>query len=1140
LKLGATVDRAIRGGTGHTYILQLRGGDLVEAAVEQIGIDISVRVGPEGGHELEVDELATSTGRETIVVVARQDGDHRIVVQPADETAAEGRYLLTIGRLGPATPADLARAKAAELRAEGNLLRRQPSAAGLADGVRKLNESLEIWRLQGDVAGEASTLLLLAQAENELGLKSEALADLTTACSLLATAGNRTAEGLCLALLGSLHDDQGEPAAALAALEQALDRFRELDDRKGVALSLVLLGSVHDRRGRKQEALRYYEEGLALSRQAGERFLQSLALNDLGRALTHLDRPQAALGHFFQALKLVEALGDRKSQAWVLSNMGVVFTNLGDPARALDYYGRSLPIRLETGDRYGEALTLHNMAAVYTDTGELQSAMEAFRRALTLWRDVGDKRSEARTLIGLGKLYSVLGESESALSAYQQALPLTEAAQDKEGTAMAWLNLGWEHTAREDYALAEEELARALALWREVGSHRREAATLLNLADLELARGQAERALAYARQALEIRRQVQDRRGEAIGLHSVGKCFADLGDLAQAIESFREALPLRAEARDRPGEAATRHQLARALRKSGELAEALRQVETALRLVEQVRGQILSAEAKASFLATRDTYARFHIELLQELARRRGDRSFERRAFEANELRRARGLRDALVLSGAEVRRGIGADLRVLLREAEMEAARLDLRLRTEAGRGAQAEVIAALAHELDDRLLRLSEIRAQVAQQSPQYAGLMQPGALTAQEIQKLVSQTESLLVELMLGEERSLAWVVGRDGLEVIELPPAHELEVAARGLYEAVLRSREPLGRTAFEAEAFRLAGWILAPIEGRLRASRLLVVADGALQFVPFGLLPDPTTSDRDYEPLISRREVVSLPSAAVLAELRARQQARPVQASLAVIADPVVEPDDPRLQATRSSPGGARTLPAATPLAAASAWELTRAVEAVEESGLTRLPFAAREAQAIAGLIPSGPTLQATGLAASRSLVTAGALSSHRILHFATHALLNTRHPALSGLVLSLYDEQGREQDGFLRVQEIYNLDLTADLVVLSACRTALGKDVKGEGLIGLTRAFFYAGAGGVISSLWKVDDRATAELMQRFYRKLLKEGLPPSAALREAQLSMWREPAWQAPYYWAGFVFQGDWERRPVPEPLGH
>jgi CHAT domain-containing protein len=131
-------------------------------------------------------------------------------------------------------------------------------------------------------------------------------------------------------------------------------------------------------------------------------------------------------------------------------------------------------------------------------------------------------------------------------------------------------------------------------------------------------------------------------------------------------------------------------------------------------------------------------------------------------------------------------------------------------------------------------------------------------------------------------------------------------------------------------------------------------------------------------------------------------------------------------------------------------------------------------------------------------------------------------------------VLSLFDEQGREQDGFLRAHEIYNLDLPADLVVLSACRTALGKDVKGEGLIGLTRAFFYAGAAGVVSSLWKVDDRATAELMKRFYRKLLKEKLPPAAALREAQLSMWHDPAWQAPYYWAGFIFQGDWQRRPL------
>ncbi len=152
------------------------------------------------------------------------------------------------------------------------------------------------------------------------------------------------------------------------------------------------------------------------------------------------------------------------------------------------------------------------------------------------------------------------------------------------------------------------------------------------------------------------------------------------------------------------------------------------------------------------------------------------------------------------------------------------------------------------------------------------------------------------------------------------------------------------------------------------------------------------------------------------------------------------------------------------------------------------------------------------------------------LEQYRILHFATHGLLNSRHPELSGVVLSLIDKNGREIDGFLRLQDIYNLKLSADLVVLSACNTALGRDVKGEGLIGLTRGFMYAGSPRIVASLWKVDDAATAELMTIFYRKMLVENLRPAAALRAAQTEMMKQTRWKSPYYWSPFIIQGEWK----------
>jgi CHAT domain-containing protein len=193
-------------------------------------------------------------------------------------------------------------------------------------------------------------------------------------------------------------------------------------------------------------------------------------------------------------------------------------------------------------------------------------------------------------------------------------------------------------------------------------------------------------------------------------------------------------------------------------------------------------------------------------------------------------------------------------------------------------------------------------------------------------------------------------------------------------------------------------------------------------------------------------------------------------------------------------------------------------------------GLPRLHFSRDEAKAIAAVAPWGTNLMALDFQANRATATTGDLSQYRILHFATHGLLNSTHPELSGLVLSLVDQAGQPQDGFWRLHDIYNLKLNAELVVLSACQTGLGKDIKGEGLVGLTRGFMYAGTPRVVASLWQVDDVATAELMKRFYRGMLQQEQRPAAALRAAQLEMLGKKQWTHPFYWAAFTLQGEWK----------
>ncbi len=295
-----------------------------------------------------------------------------------------------------------------------------------------------------------------------------------------------------------------------------------------------------------------------------------------------------------------------------------------------------------------------------------------------------------------------------------------------------------------------------------------------------------------------------------------------------------------------------------------------------------------------------------------------------------------------------------------------------------------------------------------------------------------------------------------------------------------------------------------------------------------------------------EPLIASNEIVNLPSASTLAILRreetARRDRKPYSKTVAVFADPVFDADDKRVSAvavkgnqteskTDATSGQVQKLDRNVPSADLQSTVLRSAKEVglTDRGQLKRLLASKEEAAAIRNATATGQATIALGFDASRERVMAGNLAEYRIVHFATHGLLNEENPELSGVVLSLVDEQGKEQNGFLRLHEIFNLNLPVEMVVLSACQTGLGKKIKGEGLVGLTRGFMYAGAPRVVASLWSVDDRATALLMSVFYRKMLREKLSPAAALRAAQNEIRRQKQWRSPVYWAGFVLQGEW-----------
>jgi CHAT domain-containing protein len=332
--------------------------------------------------------------------------------------------------------------------------------------------------------------------------------------------------------------------------------------------------------------------------------------------------------------------------------------------------------------------------------------------------------------------------------------------------------------------------------------------------------------------------------------------------------------------------------------------------------------------------------------------------------------------------------------------------------------------------------------------------------------------------------------------------------------------------------------------LGPAAAWLGKKRLVVASDGVLQYIPFAILPKPAGSTVaggkktvSRSPLMLEHEIVSLPSASTLAVMRRELAGRhPAPKIAAVLADPVFEPNDPRI---KTAAGAQQKSADDQNNKQDTTLKETFVTRTLGDTGavnpgqpIPRLPYSQREAATIRSLAPDGLRRLALDFEASYATATSPELSEYRIVHFATHGLLNSKQPELSGILLSLVDEQGRPQEnGLLRLGEIYNLKLPAELVVLSACQTALGKDVKGEGLVGMTRGFMYAGAARVMASLWAVEDRATGELMKRFYEGMLGERkLRPADSLHQAQIAMWRKAEWRSPYYWGAFTIQGEWK----------
>jgi len=804
-----------------------------------------------------------------------------------------------------------------------------------------------------------------------------------------------------------------------------------------------------------------------------------------------------------------------------------------------------------------DLFTLGNVAMA---RGDLASSDDYYHQALAISEKVDpDGMMPARMMRGLGMIAEDRGDLAKAEEYYQGYVAFWEkASPNSNNVAQGLFSLGSVAHDRGDLAQTEQYYERALAIWKKTSPDGMFVAQALGKLG-RLARDQGDLAQSEERQ----RQAIAIEQKWAPGSPDLAQGFSDLGDvllargaLSEALESHQQALALREKLL--PGSAAHAASLAALggiMRRKNQPVAAAQYYEQSLDALEHQAARLGSRdELRAGFRAQHANYYKNYIDLLV------GQKRFEL-ALGVLERSRARTLLETLAAAHVDVHQGADPDL--IRKERSLQISLKDrserrISLLSEKHSDEQIKVfekeISALTSEYED-------VETQLRSRSPGYAALTQPQPLTAREIQKQLLDADTLLLEYSLGEERSHVFVVSAHSIEAVALPKRAVIEKESQHVYDLLTeRNRRKKNETddakaarvaRSEAEypgaVARLSKTILGPIAGQLTHKRLLILGDGALYFVPFAALPV-MLPGKSSMPLAAEHEIVTLPSASVLAALRHEGMSRkPGTKMIAVLADPVFDRGDTRVKALDA---GSLRAPADKARAADGAQEapdereqsrvlanLTRSATDVgweqERSGpvyLPRLLFTRQEANEIAGAAPAEQSFKALDFKASRPTALSSDLANYRIVHFATHAFLNNEHPELSGLVLSLVDEQGRAQNGFVDLEDIYNLKLPADLVVLSACETGLGKEINGEGLIGLTRGFMYAGATRVVSSLWKIDDRATAEFMRRFYAALLGQKMRPAAALRAAQLAMRNDKHWSSPYYWAAFQIQGEWQ----------
>jgi CHAT domain-containing protein len=1103
LPVGKSNELRLEAGGSQVFTLALAHAQYVRIVLSRATAALSLSVlSPAGIKESEI--VCLRSGSFPLSFSSNVTGQYQIEVRNHDAkmTSRCEMQIETI-RAYETTDKDQLLADQCFANAEG--LRAQGDKKGLLEAIKQYDQAVAYWQKASDFRWQAIALKSAAEAQAILGNNETALAQSKQALKLSEATGDIRSQIETLNQIAALYIDLGDQATAFSLAERARSLSAETDDLWGASWALNNIALAAYMKGDMESAMRGFVEAMQVSTRCEDRWAQGQILLNIGYTHFGLGEFARALESYQQAVEIDRIVQDRRAEARALTAIGGASTLLGEKQRALDSHQEALRLFEKIGDPYGQAVTLNGIGYSYEDLGEQQDALDFYQRALTLYRALRNRAFESLTLGYIARVYRALGNLPMALN----------------------------------YNNQKREVS------RDLGNRRMEAQTFHTSGEIYRAQGNLTQAMESFRLGLAIAEEVRDVWLQGTLLNEIGGVYAKLRENHKAHVYFMKALPLLRSSGDRDGEARTLTNLAEADCALGNLTEALSQVRDSIHVLESLRARVVNPQQRSSYFASAQRALKLNIDILMRMYERNPSGQSNSEAFAISERARARTLIETLAEAHASIREGVNPSLlaqeQTLQRKLDAEAER-QMRI---LNANHTDEKVREMDRQIRATTVELEKVESEIRQTSSRYATLMQPEPLSAAAIQQQVLDQESVLLEYSLGQERSYLWAITKDTLASFVLPGRTRIESAVSAFLASATarqrKSRNPEEYYAQVAAADRqigrqsseLAELLLRPVAPIIRKRRLIIVPDGILQRLPFAALPDPSSTASNQGkvvasaiPMVVDHEIIYLPSASTEYVLRNELAKRPSPLQMAaVLADPVFDRNDVRVKAhTRNTASAAVT---------SANRQLARSLRDIGEPSegvwIQRLPFTRREAAQIKSLVPSDQYIAALDFDANFETVASEAFQRSRYVHFATHGLLDDQHPELSGIVLSLVNERGEPRNGFLRLQDTYNLKLSADLVVLSACQTGLGKDASGEGLVGLGRGFMYAGAAGVLASLWSVDDLATADLMKSLYTNLLQKKLKPAAALRAAQLEMWKQKKTAPLFFWAAFILQGDW-----------